>query len=111
MEKFKGTPGPWDIASQTKRGQKAFISGKTWSRHTRIYLYTTNLGSGEITEGSMELGRANAQLIASAPELLEALQGIIYDCGEGFLQTPTIHSLERAVGAINKALDIKEPTL
>ena len=73
MKEFKGTQGKWTL-SLSKRKRKAHISGKCWQNHTKIYIKTTDI-EGNYTYS--EEGMANAHLIATAPELLEALQEMV----------------------------------
>ena len=63
------TPGPWFVVAQNNVGSKGT---QVWglAGDTRI----ADCASGGI---SLEGKRANARLIAAAPELLEALQGVL----------------------------------
>ena len=66
----KHTPGPWKVAGDDINGQ-AIVRGE----HVEIATCWHHcLGSLEIQM------RANARLIAAAPELLDALEGYISDC-------------------------------
>lgn len=71
MQEFKGTPGPW------------FYSGK--HEECKVRYVGTSTERDPLTEvaviftGEPEEIQANANLIAAAPELLEALQLIIKD--------------------------------
>jgi len=82
MKEFKGTPGPWVV-----HGTTIYVAG------------------GGFDVRNMPKAEENAQLIAAAPELLEALQKIIYKC-----ETPIadLYDLLRAINdakpAIAKAL-------
>lgn len=67
----KHTPGPWAIGDNTKQiynhGIAYFIAGE---KHEEIATLPVWGGS------AMDEQRANAHLIATAPELLEALVGV-----------------------------------
>lgn len=91
MEEFKGTQGIWAVEN---------VSNPNGS------FYKVKVDNSEsicnITTRDTERSRLNAQLIAAAPELLEALQNV-------FVHAKTIinenHSdYKLAVKAINKAL-------
>nr|DAK72462.1 MAG TPA: hypothetical protein [Caudoviricetes sp.] len=77
MTQFKGTPGPWKCLreevnkhyiriSSTKVGERFAVA------NVLIPLYD------DVHEREAKETRANAQLIAAAPELLEALQIICF---------------------------------
>lgn len=55
------TPGPW----------KHIAGGEVWAGHRRI-----TLGKGSYDEQDAKVRNANAQLIAAAPDLLDALAEI-----------------------------------
>lgn len=66
MDKFKGTQGPWTVK-------------KNWAGESVAVIYSNGCSiafMSSVTSRTMpiEQEHANAQLIASAPELLEALQ-------------------------------------
>lgn len=91
---MKHTPGPW---------ARIIADGYT-VRHPQIYsdkgpvANTTWLGDGRLDELN-----ANAQLIAAAPELLEALRGL----RDAFLGTSVevqADAMRAARAAINKAV-------
>ena len=91
MEKFKGTQGPWD--------QQAHV---IWANDygNEIGMAAMKYEHGIVTSEGIN----NARLIASAPDLLEALQQLVGHFS-GF--TPMeIQAKENAQKAINKALGI-----
>jgi len=65
---FKGTPGPWETATEHRKDlgvDHIWIAPASWlPRVARVVVYP------EVAEEE----RANARLIAAAPDLLEALQ-------------------------------------
>lgn len=61
MSDFKGTPGPWQVATQN--------GARIWNGDSDIFVADCKK-SGSIR---LEEIKANAQLISAAPELLEAL--------------------------------------
>lgn len=93
MNEFKGTPGPWFWDAEGLGNKDIIVFGRE---------YPIDMTSKE-----------NKALITAAPELLEALQGImslfpvIEDDGTGRVgfTTETIQKLNTAQAAIAKALD------
>ena len=67
MSKFKGTKGKWEIKKWSVVSDNKEIC--------ELKQITFGLGLGGITKRDFEAA-ANAKLIASAPELLEALQKV-----------------------------------
>lgn len=67
MSNAKFTPGPWSI--------KAIPDGSEPSRKYSQYIVGPNVCDVFYTN---DVGRANAHLIAAAPELYEALQAILF---------------------------------
>lgn len=66
---FKGTPGPWKMEYSEVRGTPCVVSLSTWI-----------CGELQADNGSAiddDESVANAHLIAAAPDLLEALQGVL----------------------------------
>lgn len=90
MSEFKGTPGPWFLGG-VEDGKQSINTGSCF-----IAL---------VDEGSSR--DANAKLISSAPDLLEALQGLVHaDCHSARNSTVHIKALNHALLAINKALGL-----
>jgi len=100
MKEFKGTQGKWKL-SISKRGRKAHITGKAWQNHTKVYIQTQDI-EGNYTDS--EEGMANAQLIETAPELLESLQELVelFPDDTVFQQ----NAKAKAILTINKALGL-----
>lgn len=65
----KHTPGPWTVERGSDR-HEWFISGNRWIQLATVY--GCEAQDDHRGEGQRE-GRANATLIAAAPEMLEAL--------------------------------------
>lgn len=94
------TPGPWRV---TSGGQ---VTARFYNRHfgdvSPLSLYR-----------SAEVRRANARLIAAAPEMLEALEALLPDiecrCGEAYTErgihesNSLCHHIEAVKAAIAKA--------
>lgn len=75
MKDFKGTPGPW------------FVDGTSvWDREVTPEKDCEEDANyvAEVFSDLVEQSEADAKLIAAAPELLEALQGIL-ECHESIL--------------------------
>lgn len=85
MKEFKGTPGPW-----------VNVGGWVDAENTRRI---TICKMGQITKETTEqIQDANADLIAAAPELLEALQEVVR------ISDRKHDAWDKAKSAINKAL-------
>lgn len=98
MSEFKGTPGPWKVNT----------IGKHWNNQSLAHIEVTFGMDGEcVCDTVYEM--ADANLIAAAPELLEALQLVMSEksggdksCGHnGFTCTCPY---DKAKAAIAKAL-------
>lgn len=90
MKEFKGTPGPWSI------------------NHYYNWIESENADK-VVIGGSQGYRPDDAQLIAAAPELLEALQELISgyeDREQSGMFDMLVHGdlIEKANAAINKAL-------
>jgi len=84
------TPGPW-----TTSPQQGYV------RH--LGTHGPNICAMDVFGGPAEEAFANARLIAAAPEMLEALDGLIYEL-DGVMDDPNINDwLVRAKAAIQKA--------
>lgn len=96
MTNFKGHKGPWLISPSTKNW---IVSQPERSDICKI---SDHNGYDDIRGKDL----ANAHLIASAPELLNALQSLVEELDGQFLSTSTNLYIENANKAINKALGI-----
>lgn len=97
MSGFKGTPGPWRVN----------VLGQHWNNKTLTHLEVTFGSDGEcICDTVYKIDDAN--LIAAAPELLEALQAALewIDAVPQDVQLPTMPGFDRdwVDGIIAKAL-------
>lgn len=112
MEKFKGTPGPWkwtaDVVNEGnmllgENGRTVFDGDNIIQGLSNDEGWGARIG-GTHTDVESE---ANAQLIAAAPELLEALQETIHEVGY-WLSTQKPELKEKIESAINKAMGDKQ---
>jgi hypothetical protein len=96
---FKGTKGEWRIQGD------CILAGATGMNATIICEMDNAVVKKPITQTEItEL--ANAKLIASAPELLEALQELIaYEQTLDLHLAPDSGLFNKVMGAINKALN------
>ncbi len=84
----KHTPGPWQ-----------------WTQHfdPTISIYKDGFGQiARLYDSSAGTGKANARLIAAAPDLLDALEDLLHEVGFGRVITETTAST-KARAAIAKA--------
>jgi hypothetical protein len=100
----KHTPGPWEwwdeSTGRPRRYDLASLNGKNGKRVLGCYG-----GSGINALGKSEEDRANALLIAAAPELLEALKALRNWCDEEINGAPPEcrRIMGRADAAIRKS--------
>lgn len=89
MDNFKGTPGPWK--KDPKWGDLRGANNMAVATH--------GLGLGTVCGGNpSEEEIANARLVATAPELLEALQSLVANLDEGdFISTTRIGVAKTAI--------------
>ena len=106
METTKHTQGPWVYTP--------LLSGSENHKGYHITAIDGNWSHAAVQPGDEDgrLGRANAQLIAAAPELLEALlsfMSVPNDELEGYCRHSMGDAAALASAAINKALGNPEP--
>lgn len=92
MQEFKGTPGPWCVNT----------IGKHWNNPALVHLEVTFGTDGECICDTV-YRREDADLIAAAPELLEALKGLLVRVADDEEYGPE-HAITIAREAIKKAL-------
>lgn len=94
----KHTPGPWIVGYYDFLDQQVYIDApsgdpdlgyKSWEGVAIAY------GCEESPFKGLEKAKANAMLIAAAPDLLEALEALV--------ECPTLGARDRAIEAIAKA--------
>lgn len=75
MEKFKGTPGPWFVSDNHSEVNEKLSDKGYHFISTESGFYSDEHDSGFEIAGCISI--ADANLIAAAPDLLEALQDIV----------------------------------
>lgn len=123
MKEFKGTPGPWKWNGEDYRGDwgwqilvgpegqgvvigeapQGIFKGLKAHEDVDADLCKTGFNAPENSAPGVHVRYHNAQLIAAAPEMLEALQFINNAINHG-TQMDIVKGQEMAVSAINKAL-------
>lgn len=73
MTQFKGTPGPWEVKPEEVDRPYIRIRGTQWGGRFKVANVLSPDYDG-VHHREADETRANARLIAAAPELLEALQ-------------------------------------
>lgn len=87
------TPGPWEIR---------YLSGidmEITSKEGKICSFNGYSHSSELMEENEEQERANARLIAAAPEMLKTLEEVLIDLNSNQIET----ARRRLKAAIQKA--------
>lgn len=79
MGEFKGTPGPWEIKPEEVDKHYIRIRGTQLGGRYKVANVLTPFYEG-VHEREAKETRANAQLIAAAPELLKELQDLVSRC-------------------------------
>lgn len=115
MKEFKGTKGKWQLGCRfynivsSKKTNRPTYTDKDWESERKFY-------GGYLVCESVS-SKADAQLIASAPEMLEALQNLIllvndsygvcgYHLNGAVAEWNEFEEIENARNAINKALGL-----
>lgn len=101
MKEFKGTPGPW-VASTTERSIGPASRDGNQSYGMILPVAWVEFDSDQRHQ------RANANLIAAAPELLEALQRMVSKAHKQNWNDAYPEELQSAQAAIKKALGEKQ---
>ncbi|WP_312212375.1 hypothetical protein [Pseudescherichia sp.] len=97
MDKFEGTPGPWEVAGLCCDA----VGTEFDSVWYKAICHRPERTGGKLTDEY----NANMRLIAAAPELLEALQSLFIATLYGVRNSSAMNSaLEKSQDAINKAL-------
>lgn len=95
---MKYTPGPWYANMEPGVNAPVYIKGEKGTFPIVDFVY----GKEGDSDNNYENAKANAQLIAAAPELLEALKSLTDKCDKGgWLQ----EEIDQARKAIAKAED------
>lgn len=108
MTQFKGTPGPWEIKPEEVDKPYIRIRGTQLGGRFKVANVLSPDYDG-VHHCEADETRANARLIAAAPELLEALQMITYEYSLLVIHNFDFSTLgrdeeyNRALAAINKA--------
>lgn len=90
----KHTPGPWEVRKYPEMPNRCVIGSVLGSGGQGI-AHTVGLGKGT--------DEANAQLMAAAPELLEALEACVKDAEKCVNPGTRMYGYEESKAAIRKA--------
>lgn len=101
MAQFKGTPGPWEVKPEEVDRPYIRIRGTQWGGRFKVANVLSPDYDG-VHHREADETRANARLIAAAPELLEALQGLLIRVADDEEYGPE-HAITIARAAIAKA--------
>ena len=92
------TPGPWIIywrqGKSEMKGGPGSVQAVSGGKIARVFARTEDEGA----QG------ANARLIAAAPDLLAALEAMMFDCPDSY---PVYAAVKRARAAIAKARGVR----
>lgn len=102
MTQFKGTPGPWEIKPEEVDRPYIRIRGTQWGGRFKVANVLSPDYDG-VHHREADETRANARLIAAAPELLEALREVIGSLGVMVADPDNCPEIIKARAAINKA--------
>ena len=97
---IKHTPGPWKFNGRSQSGKDSFnVIGTVLGGKYKIARCPF------INENKLDFAEAetNAQLIAAAPELLEACEAALIEL-EGYVPITNVETLDKLKVAISKAL-------
>jgi len=100
-DKTKHTPGPWETKPEECDKPYIRIRGTRLGSRYKVANAITPVYDG-VGAREAEETRANARLIAAAPELLEALRGLM-KLDEDLCSEGAIEALDKARAAIAKA--------
>lgn len=92
----KHTPGPWAAGLTENRKVPALVVGATSACGFAPLVC-------HVQSADIDIGNANARLIAAAPELLSALQGLLKGIFDGPDEANAAMLVAKARDAVNKA--------
>jgi hypothetical protein len=99
----KHTPGPWTTLPEECHKPYVRIRGTRLGGRYKVANVLTPIYEG-VHERDAEETRANARLIAAAPDLLAALQALISEYGGSIAVSRTDERALAAHAALNKAI-------
>ena len=94
MTTYKHTPGPWTFAPLSTASRF-----RATQQEERFGIYADTAPEGHRMPAEAQ-GEANARLIAAAPDLLEALEALVFDFDS---HSTADESISRARAALKKA--------
>lgn len=106
MTKATHTPGPWYYAEwQHSGGTKFYIAQQDGAPFTENFSDTAEVVCDTVSGEKYDVQKANATLIAAAPEMLTALRGAVCALAFAAERDETFHAqYEQVSNAIDKAI-------
>ena len=87
------TPGPWYVSLTPDRDEEGWVGPEVYDRDLGVFAVL----DGEPETIAQPWSEADARLIAAAPEMLEALERLVEECGPQIIEPDLALEFARAV--------------